>query len=31
MKWLRGWEFDELEGKSSPTKKRNSYVWELLK
>jgi len=24
-KWLRGWEFDEMEEKSSPTKKPNSY------
>jgi len=24
-KWLRGWEFDEMEEKSSPTKKQNSY------
>jgi len=25
MKSLRGWEFDELEGKSTATKKPNSY------
>jgi len=26
MKWLKGWEFDELEGKSAATEKRNSYL-----
>jgi len=26
MKWLRGWEFDEIEGKSTATEKPNSYV-----
>jgi len=25
MKPLRGWEFDEMEGKSAATKKPNSY------
>ena len=29
MKSLRGWEFDEMEEKSSPTKKRNSYHFSL--
>jgi len=24
--WLRGWEFDEMEEKSSTTKKPNSYL-----
>jgi len=27
MKLLRGWEFDELEEKSSATEKRNSYLY----
>jgi len=27
MKSLRGWEFDELEEKSTTIKKRNSYVF----
>jgi hypothetical protein len=26
MKSLRGWEFDELEGQSQSTEKRNSYL-----
>jgi len=26
MMLLRGWEFDELEGKSTATKKPNSYL-----
>jgi len=26
MKPLRGWEFDEMEGKSTATKKRISYL-----
>jgi len=26
MKSLRGWEFDEMEEKSTATKKRNSYL-----
>jgi hypothetical protein len=25
LKWLRGWEFDEMERKSTATKKPNSY------
>ncbi len=29
MKWLRGWEFDEMEGKSTSTEKRNSYRDEI--
>jgi len=30
MKWLRGWEFDEMEQKSKATKKPNSFYDDVM-
>jgi len=30
MKWLRGWEFCEMEGKSSATEKPNSFYDDVM-